>query len=782
MTPAADERREALEAIASGAVVPVMRKEEDGWHARWRMAGDPAAKNPKIDKYMREATMSPLSENAENQFHDTLHDAWLAALRSRTGLVRGDEAECEALAAALDERAAECEFDADAMAAMRFGVAQDGDALALECDMPALRSEWRALGQALVALRDAGAPAAARKATGGERSILLDIPSGSFTAAARVLQASGFKLEIPDAFRARVDVEAKLSPTGDATGPEPREAGMSIGIRIAEEPATAAEIKFLLDQGGSMVFFHNRWIEIDRDVLREALRLLDKNAGKKLSGMEAFAFASGLRTGGTVETKATGWLLELVERMKRAKEPCLEKPAGLEWLLPYQSRGVAWMAFLAKNGFGALLADDMGLGKTAQAIAFLRTAGATRPALVVAPLGLLANWRREFARFAPQARIYVHQGDARLASPAAFAKAAGESDAVLASYSLLAKDFEAIGAVKWKAVVLDEAQTIKNSTTKTAAAATALTAEKRIALTGTPVENSVEDLWSIENFLNPGLLGPLKDFRERFAKPIAAEPGGKAAQRLAAAIEPVILRRLKTDPEVAAELGAKRIVREFCALSPLQRAQYESALAAYGAGNRTKGDVFALIVKLKQICDGEGKIELLCSTLQSIFDAGESALVFTQFAKTGETLRRILEKRFGRSFPFLHGELSPAEREREIEAFSGLPGPSAFILSLKAGGFGLNLVKATHVIHFDRWWNPAVEAQATDRAHRIGQERNVLSHLFITEGTLEERIDALLEKKSRVAGKIVVSGESFLRSLAPEEFDDIVRLDKRARG
>ena len=376
----------------------------------------------------------------------------------------------------------------------------------------------------------------------------------------------------------------------------------------------------------------------------------------------------------------------------------------------------------------------------------------------------------------------MHQGDARLASPAAFAKAAGESDAVLASYSLLAKDFEAIGAVKWKAVVLDEAQTIKNSTTKTAAAATALTAEKRIALTGTPVENSVEDLWSIENFLNPGLLGPLKDFRERFAKPIAAEPGGKAAQRLAAAIEPVILRRLKTDPEVAAELGAKRIVREFCALSPLQRAQYESALAAYGAGNRTKGDVFALIVKLKQICDGEGKIELLCSTLQSIFDAGESALVFTQFAKTGETLRRILEKRFGRSFPFLHGDLSPAEREREIEAFSGRPGPSAFILSLKAGGFGLNLVKATHVIHFDRWWNPAVEAQATDRAHRIGQERNVLSHLFITEGTLEERIDALLEKKSRVAGKIVVSGESFLRSLAPEEFDDIVRLDKRARG
>ena len=457
-----------------------------------------------------------------------------------------------------------------------------------------------------------------------------------------------------------------------------------------------------------------------------------------------------------------------------------ELPASLQGVLrPYQEEGYAWLEHLAACGFGACLADDMGLGKTIQVIGWVlvsRAEAQSRRAgncgqgnspclcasvgkiLIVAPLTLLSNWKHEFAKFAPSLKVYVHQGDGRHVA-SGFKRAVDEADVTLTSYNLLVRDYGEFSEIKWDALVVDEAQAIKNPDTQAARAIRALTPPKRIAMTGTPVENSVGDLWSLEEFLNPGFLGDRKSFADRFVKPIAADEHSVAGKRLRYALEPFVLRRLKSDKTIAAELGEKREIREYCQLTAEQRRDYETALADFRACEHAQGDVFALITRLKLICDGVGKLERLCELVETIFENGESALVFTQYAKVGLWLRNELEKRFARKFPFLHGALSAKEREAEVKAFQTSRRPGLFILSLKAGGFGLNLTKATHVIHFDRWWNPAVEDQATDRAHRIGQTKTVFVHLFITPGTLEEHVDEILERKGRVADSVITEAE-----------------------
>ena len=456
----------------------------------------------------------------------------------------------------------------------------------------------------------------------------------------------------------------------------------------------------------------------------------------------------------------------------------LQAPRGFAGeLRDYQRRGVRWLQFLTEHGFGALLADDMGLGKTIQVIAWvlrslevwkfegLKVGGdantqTPKPpsTLIVAPLTLLSNWKHEFSKFAPGLNVYVHQGEKRhLAS--GFRRTVAVADVTITSYNLLVRDYTDFSEIEWSALVLDEAQAVKNPDTQAARAIRALTPPKRIALTGTPVENSVADLWSLEEFLNPGFLGGRKDFSERFAKPIAADERSAAGKRLRHALEPFVLRRLKSDKEIAAELGPKREVREYCELTADQRRDYETALADFRASEHAQGDVFALLTRLKLICDGAGKLERLFELVETIFENGESALVFTQYAKVGAWLRDELGKRFGRRFPFLHGGLSAKERESQVQTFQTSKRPNLFILSLKAGGFGLNLTKATHVIHFDRWWNPAVENQATDRAHRIGQKKTVFVHLFISAGTLEEHVDEILERKARVADSVITEAE-----------------------
>ncbi len=769
MKPPTKRQREALSLIAEGRILPQLVREDDGWHARWR-ASVQGGDNAWIDICVREAAATPLTLDAEEQRHETLHDAWIAALRSRTGLVRWDDAECEKFARELDSWSEAAEEDGE-KGEFIFR-AEDGQ-FTVSCARPRGRRALKALGQATYVF---GPLREMKLASGGEELVaaLSKAEAEHFlSSGARELVSAGYRVGGCD-IMAPVAAELDLAPeSGETSG----RVEAKLTVRVAGEVVGAGEVRFLLEQKSTLVFFRNRWIEVDRNILKEALRALEKHEKRVLSVGAALGFAAGLGSAGRLgiaEARAHGWLKGLVNELRQSNSldfDDLSPIPGLSGTLrPYQRRAVAWMEFLSKHGFGALLADDMGLGKTIETIAWIlrekSSMEESAPFLVVSPLTLVANWRHELARFAPGLKVMVHHGEGR-ALEQGFAMGAEKADVVLTSYSLFTRDYPIIRRVAWAGLVLDEAQAIKNPETRVARAARALGAPRRVALTGTPVENSPSDIWSLEEFLNPGFPGDRKEFS------LLAQ--GAGAKRLRRALEPFLLRRLKTDPEIAGELGEKRTVKEYCALSPSQRREYEEALADWRAGEKRRGDVFALLTRLKLVCDGEGKEARLAELLESIFDAGESALVFTQYAKVGARLKTLLEKRFGGRVPFLHGSLSAREREEELALFNG-GGPSAFILSLRAGGYGLNLVKATHVIHFDRWWNPAVEAQATDRAHRIGQARDVLVHAFMTEGTLEERIDSLLGRKALLAGELVSDGEKFLMSLKPEELEETVKL------
>lgn len=756
-------QREALNLVADGKFFPCLVKEEDGWYARWRALGlfDPLLNNW-VDSYIREAAMTRLTEDAEEQHHETLHDAWILALRSRTGRVIWDEAECALFAEELTAWSGNATEDIAARNDLTFVFKPSSESKSrfrLSCKVPRTYRRLRALGQAVYVW----APLAGLRLSSSKASTLEVILSRTEAEdfvhdGARNLLDAGYHVTGID-LKATITATAEIPARASATRP------VNLTVRVDGEVVTAAEIRFLLEQGSSLVFFRDRWIEIDRNILKEALRALEKGVDRKTNPL---VFALGLGHIGHLEIEqvaAHGWLRGLVHELRQrgtfaaeASSTTLTVPNFVGELRDYQQRGVEWLTFLTSHGFGALLADDMGLGKTIQVIAWLLMEPRPRPALIVAPLTLLANWRHELRRFAPSLRVYVHQGENRHVA-SGFARTVKDADVTLTSYNLLVKDYSSFAEVEWQALVLDEAQAIKNPTTQVARAVRALTPKKRLALTGTPIENSVADLWSIEEFLNPGFLGDYRAFAERFVRPIAADGVGAASQRLRHALEPFILRRLKTDPRIAAELGEKREIREYCELSPEQRREYETALAEFRALEHTSGEVFALITRLKLICDGAGKLERLVELVTSIFEAGESALVFTQYAKVGHWLCEELEKRFGRRFPFLHGGLSAREREDAVRAFQTSKRPNLFLLSLKAGGFGLNLTKATHVIHFDRWWNPAVEAQATDRAHRIGQSENVFVHLFVSAGTLEEHVDDILRQKSRLANSIITEAE-----------------------
>ncbi len=763
-------QREALHLVADGKFYPDLVKEDDGWHARWRALG---ADNEWVDEYVRGPSVTVLSEDAEDQRYETLHDAWAMALRSRTGLVRWDDAECAAFAAELAEWHGGGREDVEARRALCFSFNAANDpgegAFALSCPRPKGRAQYRALGQAvsvwgaLRGLRSAGASLEARLSKAEAEDF---VRRGARELADAGYSVSGVDLAATVAAAAEIDGSAADVTRGDKKG-------VRLKIKVAGEEVSAEEIRFLLEQNSTLVFFRDRWIEVDRGILREALRALEKADKTKANPL---SFALGIGAVGRMEVGevlAGGGILGLLNRLRQSHDGAAnatrggvaaEIPGFEGTLRDYQARGVEWISFLTDNGFGALLADDMGLGKTIQTIAWIlralaaKATGAAQPVLVVAPLTLLSNWRHEFAKFAPSLRVYVHQGDMRHVG-SGFKKAAAEADVVVTSYALIVRDHREFAEVEWGGIVIDEAQAIKNPDTHAARAIRALGVRRRLALTGTPIENSVADIWSLEEFLNPGLLGDRKSFADRFVKPLATDPSSAQGKKLRRALEPFVLRRLKSDPAVAGELGEKREVREYCALAPAERAEYEGALADYRAGERRQGDIFALLTRLKLACDGfdgetvsGGKADRLVELVETIFENGESVLIFSQYAKVGEALKKMLERRFAQPIAFLHGGLSAAQREEQIALFGGTAGPAAFVLSLRAGGFGLNLTKATHVIHYDRWWNPAVEGQATDRAHRIGQEKTVFVHVFVTEGTVEERVEEILDRKESLAG------------------------------
>ena len=809
-------QRDALVLVADGKFYPDLVKEDDGWHARWRALG---ADNEWVDEYVRGPSVTVLSEDAEDQRYETLHDAWAMALRSRTGLVRWDDAECAAFAAELAEWHGGGSEDVEARRALCFSFHAASDsgenAFTLSCPRPKGRAQYRALGQAvcvwgaLRGLRSAGdGRDACPHASAGvsERrpyQLVARLSKGEaedfIRRGARELADAGYSVSGVD-LAATVAAVAEIDGDAADVSRDDEKKSVRLKIKVAGEEVSAEEIRFLLEQNSTLVFFRDRWIEVDRGILREALRALEKSEKTKSNPL---SFALGIGAVGRMEVEevlADGGILGLLNRLRQSHDGAanvtrggvaVEIPGFEGTLRDYQSRGVDWISFLTDNGFGALLADDMGLGKTIQTIAWMlgeriprakRVAegdalagvgtgnGERGPFLVVAPLTLLSNWRHEFAKFAPSLRVYVHQGDMRHVG-SGFKKAAAEADVVVTSYALIVRDHREFAEVEWDGIVLDEAQAIKNPDTHAARAIRALGVRRRLALTGTPIENGVADIWSLEEFLNPGLLGDRKSFADRFVKPLATDPCSAQGKKLRRALEPFVLRRLKSDPAVAGELGEKREIREYCALAPAERAEYERALADYRAGERRQGDIFALLTRLKLACDGfdgeavaGGKVDRLVELVETIFENGESVLIFSQYAKVGEALKKMLERRFSQPIAFLHGGLSAAQREEQIALFDGTAGPAAFVLSLRAGGFGLNLTKATHVIHFDRWWNPAVEGQATDRAHRIGQEKTVFVHVFVTEGTVEERVEEILERKESLAG-LLKDGEKLWNAI-----------------
>ncbi len=441
----------------------------------------------------------------------------------------------------------------------------------------------------------------------------------------------------------------------------------------------------------------------------------------------------------------------------------------------------------------------MGLGKTVQVLTLLQRnweAGLRSPALLISPTSVTGNWQKEAARFTPELPVLVHHGTQRTKG-AAFAKAASQHALVVTSYSLLARDLALFNAVAWAAVVLDEAQNIKNPQTRQATAARALSADCRIALTGTPVENNVGDLWSIMDFLNPGLLGPQSDFKRRFFLPIQVDHDPHASERLKRLTGPFILRRLKTDKSIIADLPDKLEMKVFCSLTREQASLYAAVVKEADRtlevvdGIQRKGLVLATLTKLKQVCNHpaqflgdnsaiaarSGKLARLTEMLEEVVEAGDHALVFTQFTEMGALLQRHLQETFTREVLFLHGGVARKARDRMVDRFQNAPdAPSIFLLSLKAGGTGLNLTRANHVFHFDRWWNPAVENQATDRAFRIGQARNVQVHKFLCQGTLEERIDEMIERKKEIAANVVGAGEAWLTELSTAQLKSLFAL------
>jgi SNF2 family DNA or RNA helicase len=496
---------------------------------------------------------------------------------------------------------------------------------------------------------------------------------------------------------------------------------------------------------------------------------------------------------------------------QKAPDP-LPAPEGFAGQLrPYQERGLGWLAFLHRFDQGACLADDMGLGKTIQLLAFLQHLKAEeelrRPVLLVAPTSVLTNWKREAAGFTPELEVREHYGPRRPSSEAALAKALDGVDLVLTTYGLVQRDSELLESVDWQGVVIDEAQAIKNPSAKQSQAARDLARPRkqgrfRIALTGTPVENRVSELWALMDFLNPRVLGDEAFFRQRYRLPIERYGDMSSLRDLKARVGPFILRRLKTDKSIISDLPEKVELREWVGLTPEQVKLYRrtvdeslDAIARAPLGQK-HGQVLALLTRLKQICNHpalalkeeavgsdfasrSAKVQRLEEILEEVIEAGDRALLFTQFAEWGHLLKAHLERRWRQEVPFLYGGTTKTERQAMVDRFQEDPrGPQLFLLSLKAGGVGLNLTRASHVFHVDRWWNPAVENQATDRAYRIGQTNRVLVHKFITSGSVEERIDRMISEKSRLAEDIVGSGEEWLGGLEVGQLRELVALEE----
>ena len=589
-------------------------------------------------------------------------------------------------------------------------------------------------------------------------------------------------------------------------------------VTLEGEPLTPAEVREILAKSDGLALVRGQWIEVDRRRLQGRLdRFGEVERAANANGVsfaEAMRLVAGANTAvgdapvaedaDWAQVVAGPWLAETLQGLRSPEGLAQIDPgdAVRATLRPYQHVGVRWLYLLSKLGLGACLADDMGLGKTLQVLSLLavlkRQGGEQRPSLLVAPASLLANWAAELERFTPGLKAMIAHPSAMPAAELAALGQQGvrEVDLVITSYGAVLR-MPWISETTWRLAVLDEAQAIKNPGSKQTRAVKNLKAGARLALTGTPVENRLGDLWSIFDFVNPGLLGSAKEFTS-FTRRLSNQGNGGSFRPLRELVRPYILRRLKTDKSVIADLPDKIELKTFCPLTRPQAALYEQAVQelsrqlAEVEGMKRRGLVLSYLMRFKQICnhpsqwlgDGawtegdSGKWARLREIAEVVAAKQEKMLVFSQFREVMAPLAGFLGSVFERPGLVLHGETQVKQRQEMVKRFQQDESIGFFVLSLKAGGAGLNLTAASHVVHFDRWWNPAVENQATDRAFRIGQNKNVLVHKFVCRGTVEEKIDQLIESKRQLSDDVLAGGaDMLLTEMKDDELLKLVALD-----
>lgn len=782
---------------------------------------------------------------------DSLHDQWLHALRTDDGTLRGSATELADLAGQVQGWRAPLTLALASPFRLCFRLEEPPNAkdknqewtvryLLQGRDDPSLlisaAAAWEPKGQTAAILRRGGFQSrgyllaalgqAGRLCPPVEQSLVQADPDG-FTADANgtqrfltqqslLLEQAGFGVLLP-AWWTRKGTKQRLTVSAHVKSP-PMQGGSGFSLEdivqfewrvaLGDQPLTLKELEALARLKTSLVQVRGQWVQISAEEIQAALdfwkkRKTDQGSARELvlMALGAGPSAGGLEIAGVT---ATGWVGDLLARLEgQGGFEELPPPPGFHGTLrPYQTRGYSWLAFLRQWGLGACLADDMGLGKTIQTLALIQRDwenNGRMPVLLICPVSVVGNWKKEAERFTPDLPVLVHHGLKRTRG-GSFAKEASKHALVLSSYSLVHRDQAQLEKVAWGGVILDEAQNIKNPNTKQARAARALTGGYRIALTGTPVENRVGDLWSIWEFLNAGFLGNQTEFRRRFFVPIQFQQDAEAAARLKRLTGPFLLRRLKTDKTIITDLPDKMEMKVYCNLTKEQASLYAAVVATLdkglegSEGIQRSGIILGALSTLKQVCNHpahflgdnsplpgrSGKLARLTEMVDELLQTGDRALIFTQFTEMGELLRKHLQESFGREVLFLHGGQTRKQRDQMVARFQGADGPPLFLLSLKAGGTGLNLTAANHVFHFDRWWNPAVENQATDRAFRIGQTRNVQVHKFLCVGTLEEKIDEMLERKQVVAGHVVGSGEAWLTELSNSQLRDLFALREEA--
>ncbi len=831
--------------VRAGRVVPELYRADGQWWTRWRLVGGERQRAWQAELIGAMPAALRVAGPATRVFDDLTAELADAIVRTRLGdaapgvthpllasLIAGEPlaAATQAAVAGLDAwratltvgepelvlRLAEPDDDEADTALWRLEVCLRPEGEAPQ-PVPVRRSDPQRLALAVRKLGEAMARyPRLREVPSDPESLDLLLPLHVVTDlvahGAAELQAAGVTLLLPRAWHVatpslRVTIAAPAAVPVDSSVVGMNElVSYNMQLALGDLVVTPAELDRLAQAKSDLVRLRGHWVQADRAALKRAARYVAQHNAHEGASLAELLGALAVAPPVPAEVRATGWVDTLLDG-GHDPEP-VPVPAALHaQLRHYQQRGLDWLAFMSRLGLGAILADDMGLGKTVQVLALLaheRERGTAAPTLLVCPMSVVGNWQREAQRFVPSLRVLVHHGNSRLRG-AQLRAAVADADLVLTTYALLARDLEHLREPLWERIVLDEAQHIKNANTAQARAARSVPARHRLALTGTPIENRLEELRAILDYANPKLLGSAQTFRARFAVPIEREHDAHATARLRMVTGPFVLRRVKTDPSVISDLPEKFEMTVRANLTAEQAALYRAVVAemlrqiAESEGMSRKGAVLAALTRLKQVCnhpahllgDGSpvtrrgrhrsGKLALVEDIVESVLADGEKALLFTQFREFGDLVAPYLAERFDVEVPFLHGGVHKRRRDAMVAGFQDSGAP-LLVLSLKAGGTGLNLTAANHVVHLDRWWNPAVENQATDRAFRIGQRRDVQVRKLLCVGTVEERIDEMLSGKQELADLVVGAGEHWVTELSTERLAELFRLGADAVG